>query len=32
VPSGHSAHEHPLAIAEVKRILHEHLASIKANN
>jgi pimeloyl-ACP methyl ester carboxylesterase len=25
VPSGHSAHEHPLAIAEVKRILHEHL-------
>jgi pimeloyl-ACP methyl ester carboxylesterase len=28
VPSGHSAHEHPLAIAEVKRILHEHLDSI----
>ncbi len=25
VPSGHSAHEHPLAIAEVKRILYEHL-------
>jgi hypothetical protein len=25
VPSGHSAQEHPLAIAEVKRILHEHL-------
>jgi pimeloyl-ACP methyl ester carboxylesterase len=29
VPSGHSAHEHPLAIAEVKRILHEHLEKIK---
>jgi pimeloyl-ACP methyl ester carboxylesterase len=29
VPYGHSAHEHPLAIAEVKRILHEHLNSIK---
>lgn len=25
VPSGHSAQEHPLAIAELKRILHEHL-------
>jgi pimeloyl-ACP methyl ester carboxylesterase len=25
VPSGHSAHEHPLAITEVKRILYEHL-------
>jgi pimeloyl-ACP methyl ester carboxylesterase len=25
VPSGHAAQEHPLAIAEVKRILHEHL-------
>ncbi len=25
VPSGHSTHEHPLAIAEVKRILYEHL-------
>jgi pimeloyl-ACP methyl ester carboxylesterase len=25
VPSGHSAHEHQLAIAEVKRILYEHL-------
>lgn len=32
VPSGHSAHEHPLAIAEVKRILHEHLNSIKERN
>lgn len=31
VPSGHSAHEHPLAIAEVKRILYEHLDSIKAD-
>jgi hypothetical protein len=29
VPSGHSAHEHPLAIAEVKRILHEHLEQKK---
>ncbi len=27
VPSGHSAQEHPLAIAELKRILHEHLKS-----
>jgi hypothetical protein len=26
VPSGHGAHSHPLAIAEVKRILREHLA------
>jgi len=25
VPSGHGAHEHPLAIAEVKRILYKHL-------
>jgi pimeloyl-ACP methyl ester carboxylesterase len=25
VPSGHGAHEHPLAIAEVKRILYEHV-------
>lgn len=25
VPSGHGAHEHALAIAEVKRILYEHL-------
>jgi pimeloyl-ACP methyl ester carboxylesterase len=25
VPSGHGAHAHPLAIAEVKRILYEHL-------
>jgi pimeloyl-ACP methyl ester carboxylesterase len=25
VPSGHGAHTHPLAIEEVKRILHEHL-------
>lgn len=25
VPSGHGAHEHPLAIAEVKRILYEHM-------
>jgi len=25
VPSGHGAHRHPLAIAEVKRILREHL-------
>ncbi len=25
VPSNHGAHEHPLAIAEVKRILFEHL-------
>jgi len=25
VPSGHGAHTHPLAIAEVKRILYEHL-------
>lgn len=30
VPSGHSAHEHPLAIAEVKRILHEHLDAMKS--
>jgi triacylglycerol esterase/lipase EstA (alpha/beta hydrolase family) len=29
VPSGHGAHEHPLAIEEVKRILHEHLEKIK---
>lgn len=27
VPSGHSAHEHPLAIAEVKRILYKHLGT-----
>jgi pimeloyl-ACP methyl ester carboxylesterase len=27
VPSNHSAHAHPLAIAEVKRILNEHLKS-----
>jgi pimeloyl-ACP methyl ester carboxylesterase len=27
VPSGHGAHGHPLAIAEVKRILFEHLES-----
>jgi pimeloyl-ACP methyl ester carboxylesterase len=32
VPSGHSAHEHPLAIAEVKRILHEHINSTKGDN
>jgi triacylglycerol esterase/lipase EstA (alpha/beta hydrolase family) len=32
VPSGHSAHEHPLAIAEVKRILYEHLNSVKGSN
>jgi len=25
VPSGHGAHTHPLAIAEVKRILYEHI-------
>ncbi|MCI0499879.1 MAG: alpha/beta fold hydrolase [Planctomycetales bacterium] len=25
VPSGHNAHTHPLAIAEVKRILYEHM-------
>jgi pimeloyl-ACP methyl ester carboxylesterase len=29
VPSDHSAHAHPLAIAEVKRILKEHLAKIQ---
>jgi pimeloyl-ACP methyl ester carboxylesterase len=29
VPSGHGAHEHPLAIAEVKRILREHLEQEK---
>jgi pimeloyl-ACP methyl ester carboxylesterase len=29
VPSGHGAHEHPLAIAEVKRILHEHLEKVQ---
>lgn len=29
VPSGHGAHQHPIAIAEVKRILHEHLDSIQ---
>jgi pimeloyl-ACP methyl ester carboxylesterase len=29
VPSGHGAHRHPLAIAEVKNILREHLDSIK---
>jgi triacylglycerol esterase/lipase EstA (alpha/beta hydrolase family) len=27
VPSGHNAHTHPLAIAEVKRILYEHMSS-----
>ena len=32
VPSPHSAHEHPLAIAEVKRILHEHITSMKGSN
>jgi pimeloyl-ACP methyl ester carboxylesterase len=32
VPSGHSAHEHPLAIEEVKRILHEHINSMKGSN
>ncbi|MEN6308227.1 MAG: alpha/beta hydrolase [Anaerohalosphaeraceae bacterium] len=32
VPSGHSAHEHPLAIDEVKRILREHLAGIPTQN
>jgi hypothetical protein len=26
VPSGHSAYAHPLAIAEIKRILKKHLA------
>jgi pimeloyl-ACP methyl ester carboxylesterase len=30
VPSDHSAHSHPLAIAEVKRILREHLAKLPA--
>jgi hypothetical protein len=29
VPSPHGAQEHPLAIAEVKRILREHLEKIK---
>jgi hypothetical protein len=29
VPSPHGAQEHPLAIAEVKRILHEHLEKMK---
>jgi triacylglycerol esterase/lipase EstA (alpha/beta hydrolase family) len=28
VPSNHSAHSHPLAVAEVKRILYEHLKSL----
>ena len=31
VPSGHSAHRHPLAIAEVKRILLMHLESKETN-
>lgn len=30
VPSGHTAHENPQAIAEVKRILHEHIDSVKS--
>lgn len=30
VESGHSAHEHPLAILEVRRILLEHIKEIKA--
>ncbi|WP_075088327.1 hypothetical protein [Verrucomicrobium spinosum] len=28
VPSGHGAHEHPEAVAEIRRILHKHLASL----
>lgn len=31
VPSGHSAHYHPLAIQEVRRILEKHLKSTDAN-
>ena len=31
VPSGHSAHMHPLAIAEVKRILSKHLENTQIN-
>jgi pimeloyl-ACP methyl ester carboxylesterase len=30
VPSGHSAHYHPLAIQEVRRILTEHLGTVGA--
>ena len=30
VKSGHSAHEHPLAILEVRRILLEHIKEVKA--
>lgn len=28
VPSGHGAHEHPEAVAEIRRILHKHLAGL----
>ena len=31
VPSGHSAHRHPIAIAEVKRILLDHLETKESN-
>ena len=31
VRSGHSAHTHPEAIAEVRRILREHLAGLEAS-
>ena len=31
VPYGHSCHEHPLAILEVRRILQEHLQAVDAN-
>jgi len=32
VRSGHSAHNHPLAIQEVRRILHEHLDAVNKAN
>jgi len=31
VSSGHGAHEHPEAVAEIRRILHLHLAELDAN-
>ncbi|MHC4689227.1 MAG: hypothetical protein ACYS5F_06225 [Planctomycetota bacterium] len=31
VPSGHSSHRHPIAIAEVKRILLVHLETKESN-